>query len=586
MSRWLALLALVLTGYPVAARGQSDLPVRVAGTTSASAAATIEIALRFHGPVAKELEVIRLVRSPGERDWRLADRSRVANADGASAVGGGVGLETLLIMRAAGQPGYLVAGPLYWPARSTTIGVPAVWRRTVRGRWSRSDTGLPVWLGAPASSSKWPLCVSLPGGEWQCLGVPLQERGVVVSSAGAETLFGIARGTASASGVEFVNPSSAAWGRLVVVGRADRVSVTPADAVVLSARKLQVPRTRRLPSRAHTEADPRVSVDVLAPGVFWVSGRESPKESWIEIKGSGHAPMRLQVADLAAMSAELPVHVDLEAASAVSGRVSDEGGDAAAGAIVTLYRLIPDPRTDQKRPPGRVMVDEVTSGEDGAFHFAGVAREPHTVLAFHATKGRVERAIDPDDRDVQLQLRSPSRATGRVLRGGVPAAGVRVSTAPDLMEFAAADDVTELFGGQTATDRDGRFTLSLPPRGTVELRVGGDGTGVRRVTLGAAGALPRVVDVGTIDLSPLPRLTLVLEESSGCELLLIGPIGRTGLTIYAATRLGASMFEARLPEPGTWSITARCAGQSRALVPLSVTMDDGAGEQTVQLAWR
>ena len=582
-------VAAVMCGDPALA--QVGLPVSVATTTPGTVAAmpSVDIELQFHGPVFPRLEVIRLVRIPGESPWTLAELAHIQVAGAKATLRGSAGLDTLLLMRGAAEAGYLTVGPFRWPTLRASIDVPIRWRRTVRGRWPGISAGALVWVARPddGGPSSWPMCVWLDNGEWECVGVPLHAAGVVVSTDAGQTRFAFAPGPSSSSGIEAANSSSAGWGRLLVIGRADRVPVSQADSIVVAARKLQVPRLRQPPSRVQTEADGRIRVERIAEGVYWVSGREPFQETWIEITAAGRAPARFEISTLASASGEIPVQVDLDDAASIVGRVTGAGGAVAPGAIVTLYRLVADLRSDRRRPPRRVTVGETISDEDGAFRFRDVAREPLELMAMHRELGRAEQTIDADSHDVQLVLRAPSRATGRVVRDGVPAAGIPVTTVPDLAEFAAADDVTELAGGDTETDTDGRFSVSMPPRGRVELRVGVESTGVRRVVLGSADSLPRLVDVGTIDLSPLPRLTLVLEESSGCELILAGPMGRAGVTIHRATRLGASMYEARLPESGQWLVTATCAGgQSRTVAPQTVDMAEGAGERTVHLLWK
>lgn len=570
------------------ALAQVELPVSVAGTAQSADSAAVEMIVRFQGAVTPQLDLTRLVRMPGETDWRLAGRARMITAGGVTSVHGTAGIDTLLVMRGAGQQGYLLAGPLRWPLEAATLDVPVAWRRTVRGRWPRFDSGTPLWLGGQPNAlpSNWPMCSSLERGAWECIGVPLDSRGVIISLTPGETLFGIALGTLSAAGVELVPAASAGWGRLLVVARADRAPVSQSDAIVAAARKLQIPPGRRLPSRAYAETDARVRIDKLDERVFWVSGTDAPADTWLEIEGSGRSPARLAVPALAGASADIPVHVDLEAAASIAGRVTDSTGAAAPGTIVALYRLIPDSSTGQKRSSRRVSVAETTTDEDGAFRFGDLAGERHDLLAFHVAKGRAERTVDPDGLDVEITLRPPSQATGRVIRDGVPAAGIRIATVPDMAAFATSEDVTELLGGETSTDRDGQFMVALAPRGTIELRIGDETTGVRRVALGNAESLPRLVDVGTIELGPLPPLTLVLEQSGGCELLLTGPMERLGLTVQSATRVGPSLYRTALPEPGSWLIAARCAGRPRALIQSIVEVPAGAGEQTVHLAWR
>jgi hypothetical protein len=274
----------------------------------------------------------------------------------------------------------------------------------------------------------------------------------------------------------------------------------------------------------------------------------------------------------------------LDESSSVTGHVLDSSRAAVSGAVVTLYRLIAEP--DSTRDPKRVAIAEALSGADGQFHFGDLARERHQVLAFHIERGRAEGSVDADGADLQLILRTPARSVGVVRRDGVAVAGVRVATVPDLAQFMAVDDVTELAGGESETDRDGRFSVAMPARGTVELRVGNETAGVRRLVLGDAASLPAVVDVGTIDLTPLPLLTLVLEESAGCELLLAGPVGRAGLTSQRATRQGPSMFDVRLPEPGSWLVSATCSGRIRDLAPALIDLATDAVGRTVVLTWR
>jgi hypothetical protein len=174
---------------------------------------------------------------------------------------------------------------------------------------------------------------------------------------------------------------------------------------------------------------------------------------------------------------------------------------------------------------------------------------------------------------------------GRVLRDGAPARGIPVVIVPDLAEFAAMADVTELRGGETETDLDGRFSVALGSRGTGELRIGNDGTGVRRVPLAAAEAQARVVDVGTIELVTQSPLTLVLEAADGCGLLLTGPLGRTGLTVVRASSVGPAMFEAAVPEAGRWQVVAVCGGRERAVLPPTISVPPGARDLTVRLTW-
>lgn len=590
MSRPLSELAVALMLIAAGpAPAQEGIPITLANPAPAhlSGVSLVEIGLRFQGSVPSPLDVIPLIRTPEHPDWTLIVIPPVRIAGGGAILRGPAGAETLVVIRGRGQPGYVVAGPFRWTG-GATIDVPARRRRTVRV--SKPDLGAaPVaWLAREdmGSPSGLPWCGCVPGGDCECFGVPYDAPGMVVSTSPGKVLFAAAPGPASLSGVEIVSASSAAWGRLLLIDRSDHAPAR-ADMVRVSARKFQVPRLRPTPTRVETEPDACVRVEKVAEDVHWVSGQHTDGQTWVEVTASGRAPARLAVSELVSASAAVPLHVSLEEGGVVAGRVKDAAGAAAPGSIVTLYRLVADERTDRKRPPRRVTVAETTTDDEGGFRFGDVAREPHEVMAMHRERGRAEQVVDPDSTEVELLLRRPPRATGRVVRDGIGAAGVRVSTVPDLAEFAASEDVTELAGGETETDRDGWFAVSMAPRGRVELRIGGDATGVRRLSLGAVERLPPVVDVGIVDLSPLPPLTLVLEESSGCELALAGPIGLAGVTVHRAVRLGASVYQARLPEAGTWLINATCpGGRPRELSPAIVEVVEGGGERTIQLLWR
>ena len=86
--------------------------------------------------------------------------------------------------------------------------------------------------------------------------------------------------------------------------------------------------------------------------------------------------------------------------------------------------------------------------------------------------------------------------------------------------------------------------------------------------------------------TPLPPLTLVLEGSDGCELELAGPAGRPGLSVVRAVRLGPSMFQVTVPEPGSYFAQARCAGRPRQVVPSEVRVPPGVDPLSIRLVWK
>ena len=572
---------------------ESTLPIAVADGTPAATpgAPVVNVTLRFDAPVPAVVDVVRLGRAPGDRLWHVAETSRADASGGRVIARGPAGLESLLLVRGAGQAGYIIDGPFRWPAQAATYLVHARWRRTVRGRFPRAGSPL-TWIGLNDSGvPESPSCNWISSADWECVGVPLDSTGVVVITAPGQVHCAIPVGPLSAAGVQMSQRRTSVWGRLVVVSSGPPMfGEGPGDARV-TARRLIVPRARPQSVRLEEAQDDRIRVDAAGNGAVWISGNDVPDDGWIEIRARGRATERIEVHEVAGAPAELPLRVQLQPSAAVFGRVTAGPGIAAAESMVTLYRFAhrrpnePGEPNDQKQPQKRITVAEMRADGDGAFRFDDLARERYEIVAMHPTLGRGEARLEPDGQEVDVALRRPARAVGRVVRDGVPAAGVRVVVVPALAQFAVSGDVTELRGGETETDPDGRFTISLAPRGSGELRVGDERTGVRRVPLGPAESLPEVVQIGTIELNALPPLTLVFEAAGTCDLLMTGPDARTGMSVVRASRLGPAMFQAALPEPGRWHVVAVCGRRERAVMPATIDVRPGGPDVTIRLSW-
>jgi hypothetical protein len=566
-----------------------DLPMTVDLATERSVAGgpQADLTLEFDGDLPESIDVVRLVRSPGPAGWQVADSLRRAVRGGATTIGGPAGAETLLLIRAPGLAGYVLEGPFRWPAHPSARAVRPVWRRTVRG--TAPGVGSPTWVGGspdPAPDA-WPRCVWLADGVWECVGVPLGLAGVVSIGDGAQQVHAMAPGMVTTSGIETTQVVAAAWGRVLVAGRTDRVRLTAADAVTVDVRRIVVPRTRPRSLRLNAGADDRLVVRRLGESAFWIGGEDVPDDAWVEIAASDRAPVRLDAPELAAAPPTMPVRVDLAPAVSIGGRVMADDGAAAPGAVVTLWRIVTEGHTatDRDPPPRRVFVTETASDADGGFDFGGLADDPHEIVALHASLGRGERRLGPGERDVDVRLKRPTVAIGEVVRDGQPVAGVPVKAVPDLQEAAASEDLTLLAGGQATSGPDGRFRVAVPSRGRAEVRVGEEG-GVRRFPLGPAESLPAVIDLGRIPLDgTLITVHLVLEASDGCDVRLSGPLGSAGLSLVPSLRIGPAMFEVAVPEPGQWLVSATCGGQTRIVQPTAIDVK-GTGPLTVPLTWR
>ena len=577
-----------LAAVAMQAAAQDGLPIVVANGRPASPPGIrlVDVTLRFDAQVPAILEIVQLARQPGEPMWRVAGASRVEVSLGGARVSGASGQESLLVIRAPDHAGYLLDGPFRWPAHPATYVVRAEWRRTVRGRFPTGGGSL-TWIGVDDSrASAAPTCSWTSRADWECVGVPLDLDGVVLGSGSGELLCGIPSGPVSPEGVQRSQPGTSSWGRLLVV--TGQPAAARGSEVRVRARKLTTPRARPHSLRLEDEPESRVRVDAAGRGAFWLSGFDVEDDAWIEVGAAGRATERLDVRDVAGAPPDLPMRIHLDPSEPLSGRVATRTGVVAADSVVALYRFTRDRSVDDTfsgRPQKRVSVGETRADADGLFRFDDLGRERHEIVAMHPSFGRGEALVEPGRREIDIVLRSPVRAVGRVVRGGAPASDIPVAFMPALDQFAAAADVTELRGGETATDADGVFSVLLGFRGAGELRVGDVRSGMRRVPLGAAESLPDVVQVGTIELNALPPVLLAFEGAGSCELLMTGPAARSGLSVVRASRVGPAMFQAVLPEPGRWHVVAVCGRRERAVVPPALDVPARGLPATVRLSW-
>ena len=554
-------------------------PPRYPWTTTA---ATTTVTLRFDRGVPAAIEIVRLGRAVDDRPWHLAETVHATVSEGEAVLKGPIGVETFLLIRAAGHPGYILDGPFRWPSQAATYFVRTEWRKTIRGNSTGSHASL-TWVSTDDGAVRGTACEWVGKTMWECVGVPLNAVGVVVMNMTGEVRCGIPSGVLSPSGVETTRIRASAWGRLVIAQAG--VMSQSADGVRITSKRLQVPRARPLTTRVEVLPDSRVQIDTIAEGVAWISGSEVPDDGWIEIGAHDRASERLDIREVTEAPPDLPLRVQLPPAVTVSGRVRNAGDSPASDAVVTLYRFARGDRDRDKKPPVRITVAETHADSEGAFHFDDLSIEPYEIVAMHPVFGRGVRRLTPDGREIDIALRSAALVVGRVLKDGIPAAAVRVVVVPDLAQFAAAGDITELRGGETQTDEYGRFAVTLASRGSSELRVGGEGAGVKRLSLGAAERQAGVIDVGDIELNAGASVAFVFEGAGSCEILLTGPAGRAGMSVVRGSRIGPAMFQAIVPEPGRWRTVAVCGTRERAVLPAWIDLSPSARDVTIRLTW-
>ena len=379
----------VQDGFPLAI---GNGPARLHWNTGASA-----VVLQFNGPIATAIEVARLARGVDDRAWHLAETVQVTVSDGRAHLSGPIGVETLLLIRATGHPGYILDGPFRWPPRSATYIIKTDWRKTIRGN-SAGPHGSLVWVSADNPTATGAACKWIDKTMWECVGVPLDAVGVVVMNTTGEVMCGMPSRIVSATGVDAARTRTTAWGRLVIVHAAPRF----VGDIQISVKRLHPPRS--LIARAEVSPDTRVQVHAVADGVVWISGGEIPDDGWIELEARGRATERIETRDVAAVPADLPLRVQLQPAVALSGRVKNTAGEPAAHTVLTLYRALRTARDRDQRPAPRIVVAETLADAQGGFRFDDLGIEPYEIVAEHPVFGTGVRRVMPDGRHLDITL--------------------------------------------------------------------------------------------------------------------------------------------------------------------------------------
>lgn len=485
----------------------------------------------------------------------------------------------VFLYRADGS--YLLDGPVAPSDALVMRPLEQTWRRTVTGSAPvASAPGSTIeWVPIDGVAAPWPACGWRGTGTWECLGVPLDTPGIALSQNGASLLSAVV--TAESTAVL----RRSHWGRLLIVsdrgaGPPPRVRVAGGRLIAPSAHRA---RTVRLDSAPLTD----LRVTTVVPSVVWVAGDSSPPEAWLEIRSARSGPQFLALADVAGGTAAVPLYVTLDDAQTLAATVVSTGGETAAGALVTAFRLL-DPLPVRVAagdpPPRRVIASETIAAADGTFRIEGLGEADYEIVAWHPQFGRGSVVLRPGDRLAVLRLNASGIAHGRVLAGGKPAAGVDVVAMPDPAAYMTAQDPIDLKGGDARTAPDGRFSLALAPGGGGELRIGGGTYGVTRVPLPRA-SLP-VVELGDIELGSPVTVRVMLDDDSSCQIRATGPISRSGLQIVIGTRTGPAAFVIRLPEAGTWEFGLLCGGGERPLAPSVVNVSASGAVQELRFSIR
>ena len=320
------------------------------------------------------------------------------------------------------------------------------------------------------------------------------------------------------------------------------------------------------------------TVSVLADDSVWIAANDDPPDAWVEVSAGDLGPAIVALTELLAAPITVPHTVALTSPNVVRGSIRDSDDAPVSSALVTLFRLVDPPETPDslaRHEPRarRVGAGQVVTGADGVFSFDRLPAGEFELLTWHAQLGRSSLLVRTPGSDLTVRIAPAAVVRGRVLLNGRPAPDVPVVSVPDPSVVSAADDLTELKGGDSRTDHDGRFVVALAARGGGELRIGGEATSIRRLRLPPAVAAN--VDLGDIEVPSPITLTLVLDQDPDCGLTLVGPLGHAGLQIVTATRTRPGMFDATVPEEGDWRVTLACPTAERAVAPGIVSAANG-----------
>jgi hypothetical protein len=341
-------------------------------------------------------------------------------------------------------------------------------------------------------------------------------------------------------------------------------------------------RLRGLRFESGTVADARAVT--LASNVVWIAGDGVPPGAWLELASATAGPVYVPLQELANGLPSLPVHVSLTDRRTLAGRALGADGQPAGKALISLFRMIDPLRRDNSRdPPRRVLAAEVTADESGRFQLDAMGDAEYEIVAWHSLLGRASVPVPSGATDLDIHLRSSGIARGRVLVDGRPAAGVDVTSMPDTALFSAAQDITDVKGGDAQTGPDGRFSVTVAVSGGGELRIGGGKDPVKRIPL-PRPPLP-VFDAGDIVLGDSLSVLVVLDRDPGCDMRAAGPVGRTGMQVIPGRRSGAD-YQFALPEAGLWEFTLVCRGEKRSLSPGVVDIRPNQASREVRMVVR
>lgn len=505
----------------------------------------IPLVLRTPDPDGTRVDLLVLAGGHLPR-WKWTDAGLVSG--GTLTLRGVAGSTTLLFLADAQGAGYRVDGPFVWPSASSERPLLARRVRSVSGSSALAAAPHVVSVvGIPGGPD--PLCESDGSGGWQCVGLPRDFSGRIVTCLeGAIT--GVAEARPGSPSDVALRPVSAA-----VLLRVDWPD-PEASPGPLAVRVLR----RRPPHDFVERPDPRWTVTHLDANSVWLEAAADSPHGTVEVSAAGYAAKRLPLGPEDARCAD-PVAVALERAARLEGVVTGPDGDPVAGALV-LVRSTATGRDS-------VVVGDSQTDANGQFDVPGLEAVSHRVRACHGEHGCAEASVVPGA-PVAIRLPGAGAIVGRVLSGGgVPQGGAVVRIVPTPESWAAAEDRLKRLPLESRSGADGRFRVSAAENGDYLVEVGGDSSGVVRFPVRRTSFSPPITDVGDVRLPEAVEFRARVDACVSGVLVLSGPLGgETSLPAISRFRLDADgAATVRLPEGGAWTAWAACGGVSTWIEP-------------------
>jgi hypothetical protein len=382
------------------------------------------------------------------------------------------------------------------------------------------------------------------------------------------------------STVQVLRAHASNWGRLLrLVGNLDNTTELEVNIWHETHRNDSSWRMRTRYTR-----DDSSRIHQLSSRLLWIEAAGEYEARFLEVKGEKIATIRIDLADLLGGRPEAPYAVHLAPPIRIAGRIVDPDGRPAEGTLVSLFEFVNN-RTSGVRTPQsgnerrKRWIAETKSDSSGRFTFSGPVHGLYEFFAVHPTLGRAVVEHRVDARPFTIPLGVTARLRGRVLRGREPISGAIVRTVPDATDLTGATDPLSHLSLGTVTNLYGVFNVSLPPRGSGTIVVGGGAWSTVRQPYSNAETWPPLTDLGDIVLPPMVEVNVRLLGVD-CELYGVGPLGSLGMSqvraVYEPTR---ATYALRLPEGGFWWLEAECDGEAGSLVPpiVRIPPDGGPG---------